>query len=322
MSSSLTQVNHDKEAFMNGWVCGVYTGWSTAANYHNHRAKEFYRDSNIDHPNFVPPIGDAQSYETNLQQPEAEGPFRRGWVCGAARGGVPLQDIAAKTGVSGRDIQQIVIQQWSMIWRCGFSQLTIPDKSHFYPSMFEYDRSCSDHNEYSILSLVKVFLEGLYKRPFEELTDGEGRMMVRDIRCAITNGLDFGMLFAIARIKWVKKRCRQCKGRWALGNTTWMVPCISQRCESALEAYKCNCHKNGEFSAAESEATGDSAWSGIYQPTIENGTIRNATSVPPRRLWDVVTNRVVPFFGRVSALCQWCYDTVSFFITFSLYCSY
>ena len=320
MSRSPEQANHDKEAFLNGWVCGVYAGWCTRPEtvYHNDQITHFYSDSNIDHPNFVPLIGDAQSYETKLQQSEAEGPFRRGWVCGAARGGVPLRDIAAITGVSRIDIQQTVIQQWSMIWRCGFDQLSIPDKSHF---KFEFDRSCSDHTKDTIFSVVKVFLEGLYKCPFEDLTVGEDETIVRDIRCAMANGLDFGMLFAIARIKWVKKHCRQCKGRWALGNSTWAVPCISRCCESALDAYKCNCHEDSNLGTVDSEVTGD-RWSGIYQPTVQDGTIRDATSVPPRRLWDVVTNRVVPFFGRVSALCQWCYDTVSFSLTLSLYCSH
>ena len=139
----------------------------------------------------------------------------------------------------------------------------------------------------------------------------EAETISRDIRCAMANGLDVGTLFAIARIKWVKKHCRKCKGRRALGNSTWIVPCISRRCETVSNAYKCNCLKGGESGIAYSEATGYSGWPGIYQPIVEDGIIRDATSVPPRRLWDVITNRVILFAGKVSSLCQWCYDTVS-----------
>ena len=293
------QADPNKEAFLNGWVCGVY---STKTDYRNDQDIDVYDELNIDHPSFAPPIGEARSYETTLPQSEVRSHFRKGWICGAARGVVPIQDIAAKTGLSREDIQQIVTQEWDMIWRCGFNQFSIPDKTRFKP---EFDRSCSYHSKETILAVVKLFLEGLYERPFVDLTDGEDETIMRDIRCAMANGLDFGMLFAIARIKWVKKQCRQCKGRWALGNTTWAVPCISRRCESTSDTYKCSCHEDAGFCTTSTEA-------GIYQPTVEDGTIRDATSVPPRRLWDIVTNRVVPFFGRVSALCQWCYDTVSF----------
>ena len=316
--------NHAEE-FLNGWVSGIYSGYPC-----NDPARCLYRDREIDCPDFAPPIVDARRYEEHLRN-SADGAamdsFNRGWVCGAARGWMPLKDIVAKTGISERDIQQIVIQDWGMIWKCSTTagQHSRTKKNPYdYCETFSFDRLCSTFCEAYILSEVKEFLEILNQRrySFEDMTGFnscntihmdtglETQTILRDIRCAIVNGLDIGMLFTIARIKWVKKRCRECKGRRALGNSTWMVRCISRRCESTSSTYKCNCLEDD--GTVDSEATGYSEWSGLYQPVVTDGTIRDATAVPPRRLWDVVTNRVILFGGKVSSLCQWCYDMVSF----------
>ena len=50
------QIKLDQEAFLNGWVCGVYAVFPTGANYRLNRSKTFYYYLNIDNPNFVPPI--------------------------------------------------------------------------------------------------------------------------------------------------------------------------------------------------------------------------------------------------------------------------
>lgn len=300
----------ERKAFLDGWVSGIYT--ECRPNYWNlpyNMRRPYY------FPDFGPQVYDRYMDITNLQQPTAEGimgPFNRGWVCGAARGGIPLRNIEEKTGVSKRDIQQIVIREWGKIWKYGVYHPQIPEGG---PHKFEFDQPCSGYTEDYIRYAVEIFLKEFYQRSFNDVMGMGGELgaetISRDIRCAMANGLDVGTLFAIARIKWVKKRCRKCNGRWALGNSTWMVPCISRRCETVSGIYKCNCLKDGESGIAHSEATGYSGWSGIYQPIVEDGTIRDATSVPPRRLWDVITNRVILFGGKVSSLCQWCYDTAS-----------
>lgn len=317
---------HHLEGFLNGWVSGIYTG--CPSHYGNDPDRSFYSDSGIDYPDFTPLISDAWRYKINLNLEQstagaAADSFIRGWICGAARGGMPLQDIADNTKISVRDIQQVVIQERGMVWRCRVpveqpSRMPGRNRHNYYAFEFEFDRPCSDLTEDYILSVAKIFLGRLYQRSYEDMTgikgqlEGqlEGQTILRDIRCAMANGLDVGMLFTIARIKWVKKRCRKCKGRWALGNSTWMVRCISRRCESSSDTYKCNCCEGDKFDTANSEVTEYSGWSGIYQPIVEGGTIRDATSVPPRRLWDVITNRVILFAGKVSSLCQWCYDMV------------
>ena len=309
--------NHTEE-FLNGWVSGIYA--AVPPDYEDEPNSDLYLILGIDRPKFAPPIADIRRHEESLHQ-SATGAasFNRGWICGAARSGIPLAEISAKTGIGETEIQQIVIREWGMIWRCrvGVEEPPrIPEKGH--DGNFEFDRPCSDFSEDYILFAAKKFLENLCQQrySFEDMTGWsnsnqsdippdsrlETQAILRDIRCAIANGLDVGMLFTIARIKWVKKRCRLCKGRWALGNSTWKVPCISRRHESTPDAYKCNCPRDGV----------QTAWSGLFQPTVTDGTIRDATSIPPRRLWDVVTNRVILFGGKVSSLCQWCYDTVSF----------
>lgn len=326
--------NHRKE-FLYGWVSGIYAG--SPSDYR--QCMDLCSDLEIDCPSFVPPIDDTRQFEESLKQSAdvaAMDSFNRGWICGAARGGMPLKDIAGRTGkLSERDIQQIVIQGWGMIWRCG--EQPLGDNGGY--SEFAFDRPCSGFSEDDLLRTAKEFLEGLCKQrySFEDMTgykkpsntsasstqmgiDRDRRYsmadtllktqtILRDIRCAMANGLDVGMLFTIARIKWVKKRCKECKGRWALGNSTWNVRCIGRRCESTPGAYKCNCYGGGPIRTANSEIA---AWSGLYQPIVTDGTIRDATSTPPRQLWDIVTNRVILFGGKVSSLCQWCYDMVSF----------
>ena len=307
--------NHTTE-FSHGWASGIYAAIPGA----DGKYLSLYRDLQIDCPPDIPTISDVQEYEGKLKPAAGavESSFNRGWICGAARAGVPLKGIAAKTGISERDIQQIVIQEWGMIWRCRASVAEVSrDLTETDPQYhdFGFDLSCSDFSEHEILSQVNGFLESWSQGSLDDLTVIDCRLenqtILRDIHCAIANGLDIGMLCTIARIKWVKKRCRECKGRWALGNSTWMVRCISRRCETSSDVYKCNCHEDGEFGTANSEITGYSGWSGLYQPTVTDAIIQDAASVPPRRLWDVVTNRVVLLAGKVSALCQLCYDMVS-----------
>lgn len=123
-----------------------------------------------------------------------------------------------------------------------------------------------------------------------------------DIQCAIDNDLDIGKLAAIASIRWAKQICRMCKGREAVGNTVWKLPCISRRCEE-ITAWGCSCLIGEDVKLEE----------GLYHPSIIDGTIKEATLVPPRRLWDVKFNRVLLFYGEVIQLCLWCLDNVSAF---------
>ena len=158
-------------------------------------------------------------------------------------------------------------------------------------------------------------------------------LLMRDIRCAVRNELDFGNLTAIGNIRWKKTLCRECNMRPALGNSTWNsnVPCIYRRllhfrCSEVvpgrgvsdpmqrvragllldLRRLRCDCTigKSGtELKKLDAQ--------GLYQWSTINGTIKDATMVPPRRLWDLKYSRVVPFHGRVSKLCRECFDSVS-----------
>jgi len=152
---------------------------------------------------------------------------------------------------------------------------------------------------------------------------------MQDILCAVRNGLDFGNLAAIGHIRWKKTLCQECNLRPALGNSTWDVPCIYRRflqfrstspylpgqlhgvatTDGGLKPWgspRCDCIAD----MSEAELEGLEA-QGLYKWLITNGTIRDATMVPPRRLWDLRYDRVVHFHGMVSKLCRECFDAVS-----------
>ena len=146
---------------------------------------------------------------------------------------------------------------------------------------------------------------------------------MRDILCAVRNGLDFGTLAAIGHIRWKKTLCRECNLRPAQGNSTWNVPCIYRRFlqfrstspelpatrDGGLKSWgspRCDC--TADMSEAE---LGGLEAQGLYKWSVTDGTIKDATGVPPRRLWDLKHNRVVHFHGVVSKLCRECFDAVS-----------
>ena len=160
-------------------------------------------------------------------------------------------------------------------------------------------------------SILKEFSEGHSVGPVELrlcLTSNSlswnDPVVLGDVQCAIDNGLDMGRLAAIASIRWAKRACRMCKYREAVGNTVWKFPCISRRCEG-LTTWKCRCLHGSEVDS------NMKLEEGLYHPSIVDGTIKDATLVPPRRLWDVRFNRVLLFYGDVIQLCSWCLENVS-----------
>lgn len=162
------------------------------------------------------------------------------------------------------------------------------------------DLLCSAFSPDDILDYLQKFL-GVTSTliPNKQYSQVPHFTMLQDINCAIRNGLDFGTLYAIARVKWSVIMCHQCKGRPAIGNARWKTAnCITKECEYRGKELNCNCpqDKTRQWKQA------------LYEPQISEGTIMHATYVPPRRLWDLKGNRVIPFYGTVSKLCQWCFE--------------
>lgn len=69
---------------------------------------------------------------------------------------------------------------------------------------------------------------------------------------------------------------------------------------SSSQGLQCDCSLNVVSSAKKLQA--------LFEPHVDGGTIMNATHVPPRRLWDLKANRVIPFYSKVSKLCTWCLE--------------
>ena len=166
-------------------------------------------------------------------------------------------------------------------------------------------------SSWSLTRILKEFSEGLGEGPTElrlrlalNSLSWNDSTVLGDIQCAIDNDLDIGKLAAIASIRWANQICRMCKGREAVGNTVWKLPCISRRCEE-ITTWKCSCLQGNKISG------NVKLEEGLYHPSMIDGTIKEATLVPPRRLWDVKFNRVLLFYGEVIQLCLWCLDNVS-----------
>lgn len=189
----------------------------------------------------------------------------------------------------------------------------IPPHSEF---KYKYESSIDDWvntkcSSSSLLHILNQFSEGHDEGPTElrlrlasNSLSWDDSTVLGDIQCAIDNDLDLGKLAAIASIRWAKQICRKCKGREAVGNTVWKLPCISRRCEE-ITTWKCNCLQGNKIGG------NVKLEEGLYHPSIIEGTIKEATLVPPRRLWDVKFNRVLLFYGKVIQLCLWCLDNVS-----------
>ena len=138
-----------------------------------------------------------------------------------------------------------------------------------------------------------------------DVRHAESSVYLRDIKCAKANKLEFGIFAALAIIKWSKSLCRECGGEWAIGNSLFSSPCISRLCEH-ITMWNCTCSTEGPEEPRQADSITRLNW-----PRIENGTIMNATTVPPRRLICLRTQRVVPFYGTVSKLCRQCFNKVS-----------
>ncbi|KAF8465533.1 hypothetical protein BDZ91DRAFT_783245 [Kalaharituber pfeilii] len=130
--------------------------------------------------------------------------------------------------------------------------------------------------------------------------------MLQDTHCAICNGFDLGMLYAVARAKWLVKLCRRCNIRPEIGNASWKAArCIARQWDQNRQKWHCDClHAAtvGQFRLSGTQKP--------YKPQIHQDTILHATAVPPRRLWDIKANRVISFYGTVSKLCQWCFHNI------------
>ncbi|KAF8461624.1 hypothetical protein BDZ91DRAFT_736686 [Kalaharituber pfeilii] len=128
--------------------------------------------------------------------------------------------------------------------------------------------------------------------------------MLRDTRCAQSNGIDLGLLMAIATLKWPIRRCTGCRFRSAIGSVVWKVPCIGRQCEH-LNPHQMRCDCVGANDADDVLRTTQQR---RYQAQMRGDVILHAGSVPPRRLWDLVANRVIFVYGQTLGLCQWCLD--------------
>ena len=180
------------------------------------------------------------------------------------------------------------------------SRLSFVSAGHSAPATHPGITRCSDfsHDQDMIVQHILSTLRN-------DLLQAPNVQMAKDTLCAIKNRLDLGVLSAIARVRWVVRMCCKCSARPAIGNEYWsMATCITRSYLMASNSIRlqCDCSLNAVHTDIAKQLPAS------FVPQIDEGTIMNATRVPPRRLWDLEADRVIPFYGKVSKLCTWCLE--------------